>query len=157
MLGRRFASVAALSALALSTAPVAAFAAPATSQHDQVNYVESEDSVNPCTGAAGSETTTAHGAFHKTVNADGSEHDAISIEGGIDFTPADPTAVEYTGHFSLVYNENDAPNTSVVSAPIHIEAMGTDGSSLSYRAVAHVLQNAAGTTLSFSDETMTCR
>jgi hypothetical protein len=109
-----------------------AWAAASTTHTEHITIDDNEAHANPCTAAAGTLTTTGRGTMHQTLNADGSEHDAIALEGDARFTPDGPSSLTYTGHFTLTYEENDTQPRSGITTVVHIEARAADGSRLLY-------------------------
>ena len=110
-----------------------AWAAPSTTRTEHITIDDTEAHTNPCTAAAGVLATTGRGTMHQTINADGSEHDSVALEGDARFTPDDPSSLTYAGHFTLNYDENDTQPRSGITTVVRIEARAADGSRLTYQ------------------------
>jgi len=102
--------------------------------------------VNPCTGAPGTESVTFKGVAHTSVSANGSMHHTATVTGQILFAPDDPSEPIYSGKFTAWDGQNGAPGATITStAAFHTILTGSDGSRISNRGVFHLTLLADGT------------
>lgn len=137
-------AAAAGSIMAMGAAPAFAGGNGATTftQHDHA-VAESFASPNPCTGDAGTVSDVHNAVFHGTINSTGSWFTG-TVEGQFTFTPADPTKVGYTGHFTNWFGDENNQRNGVEHSTFNIVATGTDGSRLQFHENAQMTMTANG-------------
>ena len=106
----------------------------------------SQPTTNPCTGASGTITGTAHTGFeHITYFTTGPEFWFTSTaEGTATFTPDDPNGVSASGHFAEWFGESFNNKNDVQSNTSTFRLKGSDGSHIVLHEVIHVSTNANG-------------
>lgn len=114
---------------------------------------------NPCTGAPGTITATAHTGFeHVTYFTTGPELWFTSTaEGLATFTPDDPKGVSANGHFAEWFGVSINNKNVVQSNTSTFQLQGSDGSHIVVHEVIHVSTNANGViTVSFDNTGVHC-
>lgn len=135
----------ALGLLIALTVPAGAFA---NAGGETVHFGGSitQATVNPCTGAQGTESVAFKGVSHTSVSANGSMHHTATVTGQILFAPDDPSQPTYSGKFTAWDAQNVALGATITStAAFHTTLTGSDGSRISNRGVFHVTLLADGT------------
>ena len=114
---------------------------------------------NPCTGAPGTLTATAHtGVFHTTSFTTGPEFWITSTaEGTATFTPDDPHGVTASGHFAEWFGVSLNNRNEVQHDTSTFQLKGTDGSHIVVQEVVHFSINANGVvTVNFDNVGVHC-
>ena len=164
MYGRVLRAVGLAAALALLTTGVALADAggrgtvTATVQYRDT-LLFSQPTTNPCTGASGTITGTAHTGFeHVTYFTTGPELWSTSTaEGMATFTPDDPQGVSASGHFTEWFGASINNKNVVSSNTSTFRLKGDDGSHIVVHEVIHVGTNANGVvTVSFDNVGIHC-
>jgi hypothetical protein len=147
------ASVVALGMWGMSHTSVhAAGAGAVTSTQTDHNVTSVMPSLNPCSGASGTLTTTVNDVFHFTQLANGTGWFTFTVEGSFSFLPTDPTQPSYTGHFQQWGNQNTNLHNGNSTFTFNIHGTGSDGSTLAYHEDAHFTMSATGViTVSFDN------
>jgi hypothetical protein len=106
----------------------------------------SQPVTNPCTGAPGTITGTAHTGFeHVTYFTTGPGFWFTSTaEGTATFTPDDPNGVTATGHVTEWFGASLNNKNDVQTSTSTFRLRGTDGSHIVVQGVIHVSSNANG-------------
>ncbi len=144
MRGRNLSFVCAVSFLLLSVSVAApAWAAVATTIHVK-DVTMTFPAANPCTGANATVTITVNGVFHVTMISPDRNHVAGTETGTFVLAPVDPTQPTYTGHITTRFGANVDPNRMVLTSTFGIRGVGSDGSTLRFHDVAHVLLGDTG-------------
>ena len=153
---RKRAALAVASILLLAIAP-AAFAAGAdtiTVRERQVDVNPGE--TNPCTGATGTIVDDEQDVFHITELADGSVHLTGHGTVSVTFTPDDPSQATYAGHETFALSESSSERSFTTTMTTHLRVMGTDGTSLTIREVAHLTISPNAVAVSFDKVSLVC-
>jgi hypothetical protein len=119
----------------------------------------SQPVTNPCTGASGTITGTAHtGIEHETYFTSGPEFWFTSTaEGAATFTPDDPDGVAASGHFAEWFGESFNNKNDVQHSTSTFRLKGSDGSHIVLHEVAHFSTNANGViSVSFDNTGLHC-
>ena len=151
MLRRVLTAVSLAAVLALPTAGAALAAAGGRgtvtiTQQYRDTLLFSQPVANPCTGASGTITATAHTGFeHETYFASGPEFWFTSTaEGMATFIPDDPNGVSDSGHFTEWFGESSNQRNDVQHGTSTFRLKGTDGSHIVVQEVSHFSTNAKG-------------
>jgi len=141
--------LAAFAALGLSSLSLSTFAngvgtvTVTQTFHNAVQSIPSNvGGANPCTGAPGTITIVYNGVVHATyqpsVGGLSNQWDHFQLVGDYAFVPDDTGTPSYAGHFVLMDNSGVNDHSFVTTATSTIHLVGSDGSSLNIRAVAHL-------------------
>lgn len=104
---------------------------------------------NPCTGAAATIQLTYNGVFHITVNGAGDGWVTGTQTGAIVLTPVDPTQPSYTGHFATWFGGAENNRNFLDHFTFSVNAVGSDGSTLTFHETGHFSVSASGMTETF--------
>lgn len=158
---RLIATVAALGSVFLMAVPAQAQGAGAISVtqtfHNAVQTFAPPDpnAVQPCTGVPGTLTITFNGVAHFTVLTSGvgagTGWATFTATGTFAFAGSD--GVNFSGRFTAWDGQNFNLQNFAATAILVIHGTGTDGSSLTFRDVAHFSVSASGMTVSFDKST----
>ena len=154
---RTLAGAALLALLVLTFVPAVAIARAST-QTVHFGGTESTPDINPCTGAPGVRTHTEKGVTHVTELPGGSFHETTTVTDTFTFVPNDPAEPTYTGKGTFWDGENLSPkNHFTATLTANIIARGSDGSTITEHAVAHVTVQPDGTvTVEFETDRLSC-
>jgi len=142
-------------AAALIAVPAATSAGAGAESFTQTfkNVTEVSTDSNPCTGDLGTLTLTYNGVFHVTELTSGIGAGTFwatgTLTGKFSFVPFDSSKPSYTGRFTTWFGDNDNLRSDAETETLHIRGIGSDGSILSFHAVAHMTVTAQGVTFSF--------
>jgi hypothetical protein len=135
-------------------ASLAASAATITVRELQLDVNPGE--TNPCTEATGTIIDDEQDVFHITALADGTLHLTGHATVTITFTPDDPSQVAYEGHETFAFSESSNSHNFVTTTTSHVRVIGTDGTFVTLREIAHLTVTQTGVTVSFDKPTFIC-
>jgi hypothetical protein len=141
---------------AITTGASAAGAGAVTFTQNDHNVTQSFSSSNPCTGDAGIVTTTGNSVFHVTTLTSGigigTSWATGTSEGTFTFVPTDPTKPSYTGHFTTWFGDNNNLKNGTETSTLTIHGVGSDGSTIRFHEVVHLLVDANDVVKLFFDK-----
>ena len=145
-----------LALLAILFTPMAALA-QATTTTNHFSFSFSHPDVNPCTGAPGTLTENLKGVTHVTELPNGKVRDATTVTETFTFVPNDPSQPTYTGKATFRNGENFNTKTFTATFGGHINARGSDGSSITEHVVGHITVHPRGTVrVEFFKDRLSC-
>jgi hypothetical protein len=129
-----------------------------TTEHARNEVFFSEESVNPCTGEAGTLTAIAkNGVFHATTQADGDFWITGTFTGIVTFTPTEADGTSASGHFTVWFGAAQNNKNTVEHETGTFHLTGSDGSRITIKSTGHMSTNANGeVTASFEKPRLTC-
>jgi hypothetical protein len=146
-------AVAVTGLLATIVAPVASANPPGVTTTITTNFSDSFTAENPCTGAPGTVNLAGRDVLHVTDFGGGIFHLVHTQTGILTFTPDDPSALTYTGHFTTTFSEQSNPpgqQSTVGGAFFNVVAVAADGSRVVFHFISRTTLTPDGTvTVSF--------
>jgi hypothetical protein len=121
--------------LAAVVAPVASGDPPGVTTTITTNFSNSFTADNPCTGGSGTVNLAGRDVLHVTDFGNGVSHMVDTQTGLLTFTPDDPSALTYTGHFTNTTYNNQRGQQLTTGGPFNLVAVAADGS----RVVFHLI------------------
>jgi hypothetical protein len=143
--------------LAAIVVPVASANPPVVTTTINTNFSDSFTADNPCTGVPGTANLAGRDVLHVTDFGNGIFHMVDTQTGDLTFTPDDPSAPTFTGHFTNTTFSNQRGQQLTVGGPFNILAVGTDGSRVVFHFISQTTVTPDGTvTVSFSVAHIEC-
>jgi hypothetical protein len=143
--------------VAAIVAPVANASPPVVTTTITTNFSSSFTADNPCTGVPGTVNLAGRDVLHVTDFGNGIFHMVDTQTGDLTFTPDDPSAPTFTGHFTNTTFNNQRGQQLTVGGPFNIVAVGTDGSRVVFHLTVQTTVTPDGTvTVSFIKTHIEC-
>jgi len=136
-MGRKLLFVAAVFGLLVGMSSVAS-AQAVTDTITFHNVTETLQDINPCTGDPATVTITYNGVFSQTVDPEGGLHFTGTVAGTFELVPLDPSLPTYTGRFAQWFGGSTSSNSDGFWVTFNVKGTGSDGSTLSFNAVAQI-------------------
>jgi len=140
-------AVAVTALLAAIVAPVASGGPPGVSTTITTNFSNSVPADNPCTGGSGTLTLAGRDVLHVTDFGNGVFHMVDTQTGLLTFTPDDPSAPTYTGHFTNTTYNNQRGQQLTAGGPFNVVAVGADGSRVVFHLTVQTTLTPDGTVI----------
>ena len=143
--------------LAAIVVPVASASPPVVTTTITTNFSNSFTADNPCTGVPGTVNLAGRDVLHVTDFGNGIFHMVDTQTADLTFTPDDPSAPTFTGHFTNTTFSNQRGQQLTVGGPLTIVAVGTDGSRVVFHLTVQTTLTPDGTvTVSFVKTLVQC-
>ena len=133
--------------LAAIVVPVASANPPAVTTTITTNFSDSFTADNPCTGASGTVNIAGRDVLHVTDFGNGVFHMVDTQTGLLTFTPDDPSALTYTGHFTSTTYNNQKGQQLTAGGPFTVVAVAADGSRVVFNITAQTTLTPDGTVI----------
>ena len=140
-------AVAVTALLAAIVAPVASGGPPGVSTTITTNFSNSVPADNPCTGGSGTLNLAGRDVLHVTDFGNGVFHMVDTQTGLLTFTPDDPSAPTYTGHFTNTTYNNQRGQQLTAGGPFNVVAVGADGSRVVFHLTVQTTLTPDGTVI----------
>jgi hypothetical protein len=143
--------------LAAAWSPAVAQAQASSTRDVIINDLQTEHTVNDCTGDLGTFSRHFTGSAHTVTRPDGSVHfNALIRADDATFVPDDPTLPVFSGKELVHVSDTTNGSNATFTFMVRVWATAPDGSNASVKELEHMTVSANGNVVAFDKPVLIC-